>query len=512
MPEVTVYSSTADGFVSCWDALWADVRSGVGGSKYAGSTNNASASATRAEVYGSSSPYKAYITRSFFYFDLSGLPGSAEVQSVELQLYKSTLGDSSVCAQQGTQADALSVDDYNAFAGSEYGHISWTGSEEYKSISFNTEGKNYIAGRMGIGAVKICCREYDHDYLDVAPGQGQNFRNGCYYADNSGTDKDPKLVITYSIATVVLDKQTINVIQHGFPQNVSVDKQTIGIAQVTLPTCKLQIIETKQCQLPTIIGLDKQAIETDQKPLATDIFPGSQKIGALQLPVPTFQPRVIGMVLRPLATDIDLDKQVTGVLQKPLATDIDVLNQIIALVQASPEISSIDIWIEHSKRFVSRPIVICEISFDDGIRRFAVEDTELDGKLYEGRVLQFGTVHRAISDTDGYFEISDITTRLANTDGFFSNLDNKKFLNREVRYRTGFPGTDLSAFVTVFTGVLANFKFPGTVFELTVKSIAYSWFEKDYGHTIDETDWPFAASGIAETKMPILYGDLTGTI
>jgi len=169
-------------------------------------------------------------------------------------------------------------------------------------------------------------------------------------------------------------------------------------------------------------------------------------------------------------------------------------------------------WQENAEQHTGKPFMVMEIDLNEGPARYAAQDTEIDGVFYEGRVMQFGTVHRAISDSDFRFEISDITSRLSNADGYFSGLDYKKFLNREVIYRSGWKGSLLSEFKTVFKGVTAGYRFAGTAFEMAVKSSLYIWLEKDYGHVINAADWPHAASGVAGTKMPILYGNLTGHI
>lgn len=169
-------------------------------------------------------------------------------------------------------------------------------------------------------------------------------------------------------------------------------------------------------------------------------------------------------------------------------------------------------WQENAEQHTGKPVVVMEIDLDEAPVRYAAQDTEIDGVFYEGRVLQFGTVHRAISDSDFRFEISDITSRLSNADGYFSGLDYKKFLNRDVLYKSGWKGSLLTEFKTVFKGIITNYRFAGTAFEITVKSSLFIWLEKDYGHVINANDWPHAADGVAGTKMPILYGNLTGHI
>ena len=44
------------------------------------------------------------------------------------------------------------------------------------------------------------------------------------------------------------------------------------------------------------------------------------------------------------------------------------------------------------------------------------------GDFKEGRVLEFGTVERALTDQDGYFESSRVSTLLADVDGTLRGL------------------------------------------------------------------------------------------
>jgi len=140
-------------------------------------------------TYGGKTYYG--MCRSFFYFDTTG---ASSPSAVDLLVYGATNARSDAEAQKGTQADSLSAADYDAFSGTEYGHVSWAiGS--YNTISFDSTGVNEI---VTDGISKICCREYTHDYGDSQPSSG--YQNGCYYADETGTDKDPYLEITEGAA------------------------------------------------------------------------------------------------------------------------------------------------------------------------------------------------------------------------------------------------------------------------------------------------------------------------
>jgi hypothetical protein len=99
---------------------------------------------------------------------------------------------------QGTQADSLTTSDYAAFSGSSFGNIATWEINTYNEIVFNSTGISAVQSGLG-GVIKICAREYDHDYSNVDIGT-TDYYNGCYYADDTSGTKDPYLYITITTA------------------------------------------------------------------------------------------------------------------------------------------------------------------------------------------------------------------------------------------------------------------------------------------------------------------------
>jgi len=188
------YSSTADGKIKnrIENSNWDTVHSGTTG--------------TNVDDSSSSDKYAMYVTentfldkvdeihRGFFYFDTSGATNPI---AVNLSIYGYYASSSSVSAQEGTQADTLTTADYDSCSpipstgGGEYGHVVWS-SISYNTISFNQDGIDDINIS---GVTKICTREYTYDYLDSIPS-GMFVANGCYFAEEATTAKDPYLEIT----------------------------------------------------------------------------------------------------------------------------------------------------------------------------------------------------------------------------------------------------------------------------------------------------------------------------
>lgn len=182
------YSDTADGSVvyfnssADWDTLH-DAATGTGvndtnGYGHPGVTTTWAMDISR------------IIQRSFFNFDTSG---TISPVAVSLRIHAGeSVAAADVCAQKGTQASLLTTADYDSFAGSSYGGVTWVRGI-WNTIAFDAMG---IDDLNTDGITKICCREQNYDYSDIPVPDFSSLDAGMYYADQAGTDKDPYLEIT----------------------------------------------------------------------------------------------------------------------------------------------------------------------------------------------------------------------------------------------------------------------------------------------------------------------------
>jgi len=183
----TYWSSTADGHISItnsegWDASH-DATTGT-----ADSDDPYKDVAMTCRHFGLPGKYQIY--RSFFYFDTSAIGGDT-VDSADLYIYRYSAHGSGVSMQLGTQGDTLGNDDFNNFSGTYYGYTeTWADPDAYNVIAFSAPDNQLVKD----GTTKICCREYQHDYLDVDPDPDQTFYSGCYYTEQADTTYDPKIV------------------------------------------------------------------------------------------------------------------------------------------------------------------------------------------------------------------------------------------------------------------------------------------------------------------------------
>jgi len=189
------YSSTSDGYVKgIQHGTWDTAHGAATGESVSSGDSYYDLAIT---LNANSSPHWYQPIRAFFYFDTSNLPDDATVTGATLKIYGYSEADASVSAQEGTQASTLTTADFDACnptpttGGGEYGHVSWA-TGQYNSIVFNATGESNI-NKTGI--TKICCRNYERDYLD---SEGPHQSQGCYFSEQADTTYDPKLEIDYT--------------------------------------------------------------------------------------------------------------------------------------------------------------------------------------------------------------------------------------------------------------------------------------------------------------------------
>jgi hypothetical protein len=111
----------------------------------------------------------------------------------------------------GTEADPLETGDFDAFSGSAWANTVGWSTTGYNDMTLDEQGESDCEDAVG-GTFKICMREYTHDYSNSSPGgAGNHYYNGGYFAEETGTDKDPKVVIEYTAATNI--KKVLGVAQ-----------------------------------------------------------------------------------------------------------------------------------------------------------------------------------------------------------------------------------------------------------------------------------------------------------
>ncbi len=140
-----------------------------------------------------------YCRRVFLPFDTSAIPDTDVISGAYLSLYPNTeAAPYEGCLFEGTQAStsSLSTSDYAAFTGSELatrfdeGDITPGNRYNWSLTDLTTINKT--------GWTKLCVREGRDADASNAPGVGTYYRIQAYYAEDTGTARDPYLSVTYA--------------------------------------------------------------------------------------------------------------------------------------------------------------------------------------------------------------------------------------------------------------------------------------------------------------------------
>jgi hypothetical protein len=210
--RITIFSESGDGAVfNSANDTWANVHDAVTGDEISAEATIHENAAT-AWDYGSG----YLIGRSHFIFDISSLTITASsIQSILVGIVAASREEGNVTIQESTFTSPVSLADFDAFTGSQFvdrplDWIIWINSQYHRNtFTLNSAGRTYVENLIGSGSVKLCMREYDHDYLDVDPSGG-SYRNGASYNEIEETGlpirlRTPRIVITYLKDPVWLD-------------------------------------------------------------------------------------------------------------------------------------------------------------------------------------------------------------------------------------------------------------------------------------------------------------------
>jgi hypothetical protein len=186
---VTIYGEYDDGYIIKSAGTWTLCRDAEDGD-YVNTDQTTYTQAMRA-AHG----FLGYnVARAFFFFDLSTIPAGKTATAVLFSLTGWGNADSSVSVFRGTMGASLTATDYNEYGPTEFARLPWTITAN--QFTFNQDGRDYITSHLGATA-KLCCREYEHDVLNISPGTVIDYLNGCAFAETGVTAYKPSLTITY---------------------------------------------------------------------------------------------------------------------------------------------------------------------------------------------------------------------------------------------------------------------------------------------------------------------------
>ena len=247
-----VSSTSKDGYVRQHNDYisWSEAHDKSAGNSVNDSDGNADAIA-KLEVV---SPQRPDIYRGFLPFDFSSLPTNKTLFYARLTVVgvKKDSGTSPhITVQEGTQADTLTTDDYDAFTGSYFTLLTPPASQASFGNAFNSAGLTYLESKVG-GTAKLCLREYEHDYLNQSPTDNTTY--GANINASEAAVDDPTLTL-YFAEGIYCNTQYIELEQEPCQFN----------------PCLCQHVAVHLCILPVRAELPKQQVEIKNPPLSTAV-------------------------------------------------------------------------------------------------------------------------------------------------------------------------------------------------------------------------------------------------
>ena len=223
----TVYSETADGFVSNSNAT--DAAACRGDASTSGNLSNFSAGSSVFAIQNLKSARGGgtwFNARSYLVFDLSSESGTVDTCGLVVYMDNLTTGGVLPSHQEVIAVEATALAGSNADYGNCFSSGSTLGTavSAAKTISTiagyhtftitgdtSSGGIKVINDAIGSGTVTICLMGNTWDYLNAdiggTYGTSDYVRHQVYFANYSGTSRDPYLNISY-VAAAVTDNAT----------------------------------------------------------------------------------------------------------------------------------------------------------------------------------------------------------------------------------------------------------------------------------------------------------------
>ena len=199
----TIYANANDGMVTkfTFSGTWAFHRDATSGIAQNTSANNSTAMIAAGPYFG------FLVYRAFFYFDTSAITGT--VSGGTLSIYGgANSGSNPIVVKSdafgGDGGTALNGADFDAMPGFSAGNSMAGNVTTYSTgaiTSWSTSGYNeFTLTAQAMADIQnndffiVAVVDYDYDYLNVQPSSIG--ASGGFFADNSGTSKDPKIDFT----------------------------------------------------------------------------------------------------------------------------------------------------------------------------------------------------------------------------------------------------------------------------------------------------------------------------
>lgn len=160
--------------------------------------------------------------------------------------------------------------------------------------------------------------------------------------------------------------------------------------------------------------------------------------------------------------------------------------------------------------FVAEPIVIVDFGFDATPKYISGKELRFNTRNYEGKLLNIGSIRRAVQKNLGLFEVNSLEITVDDTDRVFSGISGS-IKNSIVTVRIGTANLGLDSYMTVFKGFIDDYTIQDFTVTYSIKEALINI--SDYPNTgfVDVTNFPNALNEHRDLPLPVCYGEHTVT-
>jgi len=170
-------------------------------------------------------------------------------------------------------------------------------------------------------------------------------------------------------------------------------------------------------------------------------------------------------------------------------------------------------WSDEAEKFVNEPVILIEIDWDSGTRKYSVDYiSPTDASPYKGNVLRLPSIFNSIGDVERTFESSRASVIFDDTDYEFRTLSESEGMKgRTARIKIAFVNLSLAAnYQTVLTcQVYSGQPLRDLQYEIVFEQESKN-FDNEYPlKKVDFTDYPNAADLAKGAVIPVPWGTVS---
>jgi hypothetical protein len=126
--------------------------------------------------------------------------------------------------------------------------------------------------------------------------------------------------------------------------------------------------------------------------------------------------------------------------------------------------------------------------------------------LYDGKMINVGSVRRVLQKTTGIFQASNVEVTLSDTDQIYS-LKSVNLKGASTSIKMGSENMTLGTFQEISRGVIDSYSISGFTLNISIKDKLFDMPEFPSVGDVNETDFPKSYQGHRGLPLPLCYGN-----